>query len=43
MDRVSNVRLKLAIIMLEIREVIIDEDSDNLQKFDIVSKFLLED
>ena len=29
--------------MLEIREVIIDEDSDNLQKFDIVSKFLLED
>ena len=30
MDSVSNVRLKLASIMLEIREVIIDEDTENL-------------
>ena len=30
MDSVSNVRLKLASIMLEIREVIVDEDTKNL-------------
>ena len=30
MDSVSNVRLKLASIMLEIREAIVDEDTENL-------------